>query len=122
MARVVAIEIDGAKLAEIFRKRGLKMRDVSIDCGFDGSYFSHKVRENKMPKSAMILLQDRYKIYPSEYELDKPEPEIVQTELVPVMHTKDFEFSLTISEDTAKKLHQIIYSAVYEAMKMALNG
>lgn len=120
MARVVAIEIDGAKLAEIFRKRGLKMRDVSIDCGFEGSYFSHKVRENKMPKSAMILLQDRYKIYPSEYELDKPEPEIVRADLLPVEVTQSMEF--VISDEAAKKLHQIIYSAVYEAVKMALNG
>lgn len=120
MARVVTIEIDGTKLAEIFRKRGLKMQDVSRDCGFDGSYFSHKVRENRMTKSAMILLQDRYKIYPSEYEVAKPEPEIVQAELLPVELSRSTEF--TISEDTAKKLHQIIYSAVYEAMKMALNG
>lgn len=122
MARVVNIEIDGTKLAEIFKKRGLKMQDVSRDCGFDGSYFSHKIRENRMTKSAMILLQDRYKIYPNEYELDKPEPEIVSAELLPVEFTRQYtEVEFTVSEDTAKKLHQIIYSAVYEAVKLALN-
>lgn len=121
MARVVNIEIDGTKLAEIFKKRGLKMQDVSRDCGFEGSYFSHKIRENRMAKSAMILLQDRYKIYPNEYELDKPEPEIVSAELLPVEFTRSTEVEFTISEDTAKKLHQIIYSAVYEAVKLALN-
>ena len=120
MPRYLTVEIDGAKLAEIFKKRGLKMRDVSKDCGFEDSYFSHKVRENKMTKSAMILLQDRYKIYPNEYEIDKPEPEIVSAELLPVEISRSMDF--TISEDTAKKLHHIIYSAVYEAMKMALNG
>ena len=121
MARVVNIEIDGTKLAEIFKKRGLKMQDVSRDCGFDGSYFSHKVRENRMTKSAMILLQDRYKIYPNEYEVAKPEPEIVSAELLPVEFTRSTEVEFTISEDTAKKLHKIIYSAVYEAVKLALN-
>lgn len=120
MPRSLTVEIDGTKLLEIFKKRGLKLRDVSIDCGFDGSYFSHKIRENRISKSAMILLQDRYKIYPSEYELDKPEPEIVRADLLPVEVTQSMEFVL--SDETAKKLHQIIYSAVYEAMKMALNG
>ena len=121
MGRVVNIEIDGTKLAEIFKKRGLKMQDVSRDCGFDGSYFSHKIRENRMTKSAMILLQDRYKIYPGDYELTKPEPEIVSAELLPVECIRSTEVEFTISEDTVKKLHQIIYSAVYEAVKMALN-
>lgn len=120
MPRCLTVEIDGAKLLDIFKKRGLKMRDVSKDCGFEDSYFSHKVRENKISKSAMILLQDRYKIYPSEYELDKPEPEIVHADLLPVEVTQSMEF--VISDEAAKKLHQIIYSAVYEAMKMALNG
>lgn len=100
MAKVTTIEIDGTKLAEIFKKRGLKMQDVSRDCGFDGSYFSHK-------------------IYPNEYEVAKLEPEVVQAELLPIGFTGGTEF--TISDDTAKKLHTIIYSAVYEAVKMALN-
>lgn len=122
MARSLTVEIDGTKLAEIFKKRGIKLQDVSRDCGFDGSYFSHKIRENRMTKSAMILLQDRYKIYPSEYEIVKPEPETVMAELLPVEFARSTEVEFTISEDTAKKLHQIIYSAVYEAMKLALNG
>lgn len=120
MARCLTVEIDGTKLSEIFKKRGLKLQDVSKDCGFEGSYFSHKIRENKISKSAMILLQDRYKIYPTEYEIDKPEPEIVHADLLPVEVTQSMEF--VISDEAAKKLHQIIYSAVYEAMKMALNG
>lgn len=121
-ARNLTVEIDGTKLRDIFKARGLNLSDVSRDCGYDGSYFSHVCRCGKITKPASVLLQDRYKIYLGDYEIVKPESEVVQTELVPVMHTKDFEFSLTISDDTAKKLHQIIYSAVYEAMKMALNG
>lgn len=120
-ARNLTVEIDGTKLRDIFKARGLNLGDVSRDCGYEGSYFSHVCRYNKITKPASVLLQDRYKIYLGDYEIVKPEPEVVQTELVPVMHTKDFEFSLTISDDTAKKLHKIIYSAVYEAVKMALN-
>ena len=122
--RITTVEVDGVKLREIFKKRGLKMLEVSRDCGYEESYFSHVCRDNKITKSAMIILQDRYKIYPNEYELDKVESEIVESEIVhaellPVEVTQSTEF--TISDDTAKKLHTIIYSAVYEAVKLALN-
>ena len=117
--RITTVEVDGVKLREIFKKRGLKMLEVSRDCGYEESYFSHVCRDNKITKSAMIILQDRYKIYPNEYELDKVESEIVHAELLPVEVTQSTEF--TISDDTAKKLHTIIYSAVYEAVKLALN-
>ena len=62
MGRSGSIEIDGQKLRDIFDKRGLKMKDVSIDCGYESSYFSKATRENRMAKTATILLQDRYKI------------------------------------------------------------
>lgn len=107
------VDIDGRKLKEIFDKRGLKMQDVSIDCGYEGSYFSKATRENRMSKTASILLQDRYKIYPEEYEQDK---EVVTAEVVTVETSKT---EMVISEETAKLLHKIIYSAVYEAVKKA---
>lgn len=113
MARNNGIEIDGQKLKKIFDKRGLKMQDVSIDCGYEGSYFSKATRENRMSKTASILLQDRYKIYPEGYEPDK---EIVTAEVVTVETPKT---EMVISEETAKLLHKIIYSAVYEAVKKA---
>lgn len=111
MARNNSIDIDGQKLKKIFDKRGLKMQDVSIDCGYEGSYFSKATRENRMSKTASILLQDRYKIYPEDYEPDK---EVVTVEVATVETPKT---EMVISEETAKLLHKIIYSAVYEAVK-----
>lgn len=113
MARNNSVDIDGQKLREIFDKRGLKMQTVSIDCGYEGSYFSKATRDNKMSKTAIILLQDRYKIYPEDYEPDK---EVVTVEVATVETPKT---EMIISDDTAKLLHQIIYSAVYEAVKKA---
>lgn len=113
MARNNCIEIDGKKLKKIFDKRGLKMQDISIDCGYEGSYFSKATRENRMSKTATILLQDRYKIYPEDYEPDK---EVVTVEVATVETPKT---EMVISEETAKLLHKIIYSAVYEAVKKA---
>jgi len=118
--RNLTVEIDGTKLRNIFTARGLNLCDVSRDCGYEGSYFSHVCRDNKITKPASVLLQDRYKIYLGDYEITKPE--IVSAELLPVEFARSAEVEFTISEDTAKKLHQIIYSAVYEAMKLALNG
>ena len=120
-ARNLTVEIDGTKLKDIFKARGLNLGDVSRDCGYEGSYFSHVCRYNKITKPASVLLQDRYKIYLGDYEIVKPEPEIVSAELLPVEFTRSTEVEFTISEDTAKKLHKIIYSAVYEAVKLALN-
>lgn len=76
-ARNLTVEIDGTKLKDIFKARGLNLGDVSRDCGYDGSYFSHVCRQNKITKPASVLLQDRYKIYLDDYEPTKPEPEIV---------------------------------------------
>ena len=116
-SRNLTVEIDGTKLKDIFKARGLNLCDVSRDCGYEGSYFSHVCRDNKITKPASVLLQDRYKIYLGDYEITKPE--IVNTELLPVEVMQSMEF--VISDKAAKKLHQITYSAVYEAVKLALN-
>lgn len=110
-----SIKIDGQKLRDIFKKRGLYMRDVSRTCGYEDCYFSKAVNNHKMSKTASIVLQDRYKIYPDDYAPDK---DVVPVEVETVIESVKPE--PVISEDTAKLLHKIIYSAVYEAMKKAL--
>lgn len=113
MGKSGSIEIDGQKLRDIFKKRGLYMKDVSRNCGYEDCYFSKASNKNKMSKTASIVLQDRYKIYPEDYEPDK---EVVTVEVATVETPKT---EMVISEETEKLLHKIIYSAVYEAVKKA---
>lgn len=103
------ITIDGEKLKNIFAQRGLIVGVVSEDCGFDSSYFSKVCANSKISRPAINLLSDRYKISYDDYKI---KTEIVEAEPV-IENYRNF----IISEDTAKQLHQLIYSAVYEAVK-----
>lgn len=110
MARVVSIEIDGEKLRKEFEVRNLKLMDASSKCGFEQSYFSKACRTNKITKPAMNLLQQMFNIRYDDYKIDEPE-QIEESEVK--------ENPITITEDVSNALYDIIYSAVYEAVKKA---
>lgn len=108
------IVIDGQKLREIFEKRKVTLGDVSKSCGFESSYFSKATKENKLPLYAIKLLEDRYHINYDEYKIEEV-LEVKEKELPVIVESRVVEF--IISEETAKQLHALIYSAVYEAVK-----
>lgn len=111
--RKVSVTIDGEKLRNIFIKRGVPLIEVSKTCGFEDSYFSKAIRANRMPLYVTKLLESVYHIPFEDYEVQKVEPE-----LLPIIVEEDRkEVEFVISEETAKQLHQLIYSAVYEAVK-----
>ena len=110
MGRVVSIEIDGEKLRKEFEVRNLKLMDASNKCGFEQTYFSKSCRMNRITKPAMNLLQQMFNIRYEDYKIDEPE-QIEETEVK--------ENPITITEDVSKALYDIIYSAVYEAVKKA---
>ena len=113
MSKAVSIVINGAKLRNEFAVRKLFMSEVSEKCGFEKSYFSKCIREGKIGKPAVTLLDRMYNIKFEDYRIDDVR-EMQKTE------SSDSE-SLAITEEVSKVLYDIIYSAVYEAMKKALS-
>lgn len=114
MARTVTIAIDGERLRQEFTVRNVAMGDASEKCGFEKSYFSKCSRQNKITKYGIALLDRMYNIKFEDYKIDEPEEE--KKSEVPEV-TK--ETPLIITEDTKNVLRDIIYSAVYEAVKRA---
>lgn len=109
MSKGVAVVINGEKLRKEFEARKLKMSYVSEECGFEKSYFSKCARENKIGKPAIALLDRLYNIRLDDYDVeDETRIETINTEPV-------------LTEEVSKVLHDIIYSAVYEAVRRALS-
>lgn len=107
------------KFMDELKKRHLTMSGVSKECGFQESYLAVQLSDANKRMSddmrihpAMVrLLYEVYNIRPESilYEVEKPKQE----------NPKKAESVCSISPDT---LYQVIYSAVYEAMKRALQG
>ena len=104
------VNIDSKKLKDIFYKRGLTYQEVSQAIGFEDSFISNVLKSEKLNQPAAKLLKLVYNIEPAEYELcDEPEPVIESEKIVePQVGSMDYD-----------KLYQVVYSAVYEAIKMA---
>lgn len=105
--RTKVMKIDGEKLTEELKKRGVSKSTASKEIGMGENYLSNVTHRNKITQIGAIALQKVYNIDPEAYELKdaktepKPEPE------------KSFD------EDA---LYRIIYTAVYNAMKTALES
>lgn len=113
--RCTSVGIDGDSLKILFQKRGLNMNEVSSNIGYDACYISRATRTNKMSKPAINLLDSMYNIKFSDYE--KREEEESPVEIVPIQDQEKEE--TRINEEMANQLYQIIYSAVYQAVKKA---
>ena len=111
--RIVREAIDGEKLREELKTRGVTLMDASIKIGYDGSYLSKATRAGMMPKSSMLLIQAMYNIDPDSYRI-KDEPIDVETSVVEVVHHTG------LTDEDIEKLYKVIYSAVYKATKRAL--
>ena len=108
------VSINGTKLYEQFKERGLFPTRVSTAIGVSAGYFSRAKRRGRMATMMTVLLESRYGIPKSTYVIEeKKEPEKA---VVEVVSQEDF-----FSEENTKKLYKLMYSAMYAAMKQALN-
>ena len=101
------VKIDGKRLKDFLHKKNISLREASISCGFEDSYFSMYTRNNKLPAYAIKLLESVYDIDLSDF--------IMPIETVNSQTIVD-DRKITLSENTLTQ----IYLAVYEAMKRAL--
>lgn len=106
-----SFEIDGEKLRAEFKKRNLTLAQVERECGFGQSTVSNYCSKNYVTNVVREMLALRYNIQFDTYK--KVEDEAPQVEVVP-QHI--------FTEEDWERLYKVIYSATYEAMKIALSG
>ena len=114
MASYKKVVIDGSKLRNELKKRKLSFSDVERECGFGQSAISHYVRGNYINSMVASILNLKYNIKLEDIEIKsevEEKPAVIEN-----VQPKGF------TEEQLNQLHKTIYSAVYEAMKKALNG
>jgi hypothetical protein len=107
--QINTIKIDGKKLKDAIKSRGLTCEQVSLETGRGRTYIAYSVCTGIIAISETLLLDKLYGIKPSEYEYVEPEPE-------PVVETPEHEPTQTSGIDYVA-LYNTIYAAVYAALK-----
>lgn len=104
-----AVEVDMDKLYQIFKERELKITSVAKDIGVNNGYFSNAKTRGTMSELVITALEVHYNIPRAKYVIvhKKEKPEVEQDRL--------------FTEKDKVALYELIYSAVYKAMKKALN-
>ena len=108
---VRAVEIDGVKLSNLIKRAGYTNKDISVGCGREANYITTALRNNRLDPAIIKLIETLYNIPEELYKVTEVE-KVEQSSL-----TEPVSFSFT--EDIKNSLHDIIYSAVYEAVKKA---
>ena len=106
------IKIDGNKLYEQFKERGLVTAKICNDVGVNSGYFSNAKHRGRMANMMIVVLESRYGIPRDTYVItEKSEQSVVE-----VIPKEDF-----FTDENRRILYKIVYSAVYNAVKLALN-
>ena len=110
----LAVKVDVDKFHDIFKKRGLTMKEASLTCGLPPSYFSnHTAKNGELAKSAVILLEKVYNIKPEAYAIFEPEPEVeAKKEKEQIVIQKGMEIDYD-------RLYKTIYKATYDGTMKA---
>ena len=106
---MAVIKIDPDKLTKEFKKRNLIKGDVSEEMGHNRNYISDVVRRRTIPKHAAVFLHRNYNIELKDYEAVREEKKV----------DKPKREERAIKDMADKQMYQLIYSAVYHAVKKA---
>ena len=106
---MAVIKIDPDKLTKEFEKRNLIKGDVSEAMGHNRNYMSDTIRRKTISKHAVVFLHKNYNIDLKDYEA-------VQEEKREERHKRE---ERVLKDMTDKQMYQLIYSAVYHAVKKA---
>ena len=110
-ARNSMIKIDGKKLYNQFKKHGITQLRVCKEVGVNSGYFSNARNRGSLASMMVMLLESQYGIPRDTYVI----PEVTETQVVEVVPKDDF-----FSEENQQKLYKLMYSAMYNAVKRAL--
>lgn len=108
------VKIDGEKLYKEIKERGLTTARICRDLGVNSGYFSNAKYRGSIANLAVVVLESRYGIPRETYIIKEEQENPVQ--VVEVVKEKDTDF---FSDENMHKFYQVIYSAVYEAVKKA---
>ena len=131
MSRVINVQaVDSKKLKEIFEQRGLSCAQVAKDMGHAQKYISNKLAHpiGKLCGGDITFLERIYSIHFEDYKYvpptraekksSEPKPEAKVAQMIsPVKVTNPV--TVQVDKDA---MYQLIYSAMYEAVKAALNA
>ena len=92
-----------------FKKRNLVKGDVSEEMGHNRNYISDVVRRKTIPRHAVVFLHKNYNIELKDYEAVQEEKKA----------DKPKREERAMKDMTDKQMYQLIYSAVYHAVKKA---
>ena len=113
-------EIDGEKLAKELRVRDLRKDAVSKGVGYSKNYIGYVIKEGKIRKSAMALLESVYGINYDSIKPDEQKQEPV-SDATGEEKAEQIPFDLN-NEALWDKLSLVIYAAVTKAVTDALNA
>ena len=102
------VKVDRERLYNSLKVRGLKAQTISTEMGFSKRYISNSMSRGYISASAAKLLETMYGIKPDEYEPIKSVTVDNQIDTPPLKLDIDYD-----------KLAQVIYDAVYTAVKRA---
>ena len=110
MAKMSERPVEWAKLEREFEKRGLNASEVAVELGYARGYFAGCKHEGRnLSMAVKRMLEKLYDIRPDEYEV-KEEPATVPTAPPPVIQPFELDYV---------RLYNIMYEAVYNAVKKA---
>lgn len=107
MSNTKIYHVNPDKLSRELEKRNLKMSVASREIGFSDSYFTNVMKRGVISRAAAKALENAYNIRLADYKLEKAAPE-------PVAPPAPVQFELDYV-----RLRNIIYEAVYSAVKKA---
>lgn len=103
-------------LRDWFDEHGVILADASVSIGRSKSYLSHKLSDGVFNESDALLLEAKFGLKKSEYELKTSD---VFKDSGLEIHSEPVGQPFVFNYD---KLYQTIYSAVVEGVKQALEG
>lgn len=109
MSSTTCIRIDGEKLKKLLDEKKLSRAEVSRRVGYSNSYITCAINRNIIRRYVTDMLDTLYGIKLSDYEfvVRNVDEAPAQDEQMP--------------DEIWKKLHDCVYSAVYDAVKKALS-
>lgn len=108
---IVLIEEELSNLEKLLKKKGKSLDSVSSEMGYSSKYLIRACTDG-LSKVCMGYLQGVYGITYDDIKVEKKSAD--STVITQVIETEKFS-------DIKDELHQVVYSAVYEAIKMALS-
>lgn len=111
-------KIDVVKLTSLIKKTGKTSAACSREMGYSDGALSNAFRTGNMSYGMAERLNKCYRISRTEYEFQETAEE---KEEKTVVVTEPNKVEFVISAETENKLYDIIYRAVYEAVKKAWN-